>query len=84
MKLKDAVIEDVCNFVGGSQPPKEDFISEYKEGYIRLIQTRDYKTDDFLTYIPIKKARRFCSRQDIMIRRYGPPVFQVCRGLEVL
>lgn len=82
MNFKNAVIDDVCDFVGGSQPPKEDFISEYKEGYIRLIQTRDYKTDDFLTYIPIKKAKRFCSKEDIMIGRYGPPIFQICRGIE--
>lgn len=78
-KLK---IKDVCKFVGGSQPPKEVFIKEEKEGYIRLIQTRDYKTDSFKTYIPKELARRYCSQTDIMIGRYGPPIFQICRGLE--
>lgn len=82
MNVKKAVIEDVCDFVGGSQPPKSVFKSEYKEGYIRFIQTRDYKTDGFLTYIPINTARRFCDRQDIMIGRYGPPIFQVLRGIK--
>ena len=82
MIFKKAVIEDVCEFVGGSQPPKNVFISEPKDGYIRLIQSRDYKTSNFLTYIPTNKARRFCNSQDIMIGRYGPPIFQIFRGLE--
>jgi type I restriction enzyme S subunit len=82
MNVKEAVIEDVCDFVGGSQPPKEVFVSEFKEGYIRLVQTRDYKTDDFPTYIPIDKAKKFCNKQDVMIGRYGPPIFQICRGIE--
>ena len=73
---------EVCNFVGGSQPTKSEFIFEPREGYIRLIQIRDYKSDKNTTYIPIKKARRFCSQKDIMIGRYGPPLFQILRGLE--
>lgn len=82
MSKKKLVLNDVCKFVGGSQPPKDVFINEEREGYIRLIQTRDYKTDSFKTYIPIELARRFCAKDDIMIGRYGPPVFQILRGLE--
>lgn len=63
---------EVCELVGGSQPPKDDFVFEEREGYIRLIQVRDYKTDKYLTYIPKAKAKRFCSKTDIMIGRYGP------------
>ena len=73
---------DVVNFIGGAQPPKSDFIYEETEGYIRLIQTRDYKSDRYLTYIPLEKSRRFCTKEDVMIGRYGPPVFQILRGLE--
>ncbi|HAC92401.1 MAG TPA: hypothetical protein DCF63_17495 [Planctomycetaceae bacterium] len=51
-------------------------------GYVRLIQTRDYKTDDFLTYISADSTTRFCVQDDVMVGRYGPPIFQVCRGLE--
>ena len=68
-------------FEGGAQPPKEYFINEEKEGYIRLIQIRDYKTDNYLTYIPIDMARKFCTEDDIMIGRYGPPIFQILKGL---
>ncbi|KKX48499.1 hypothetical protein L950_0220915 [Sphingobacterium sp. IITKGP-BTPF85] len=41
MKLHDVVL-----FSGGSQPPKSTFSNTLKEGYIRLIQIRDYKSDD--------------------------------------
>lgn len=81
MKTNSLRIEDVCDFIGGSQPPKSDFIYEPREGYIRLIQTRDYKTDAFITYIPTNSTQKFCDNKDIMIGRYGPPIFQICRGL---
>ena len=73
---------DVVNFIGGAQPPKTDFVYEERNGYIRMLQIRDYKSDKNKTYIPLKSARRFCSKDDVMIGRYGPPVFQILRGLE--
>lgn len=75
-------IDDIAIFSGGSQPPRSTFINIPQAGYIRLIQIRDYKTSDFETYIPIQLARKFCSRHDIMIGRYGPPIFQILRGIE--
>lgn len=72
----------VATFQGGSQPPRESFIFEYKEGYVRLIQIRDYKTDKYKTYIPKDATKKFCSEENIMIGRYGPPIFQILRGLE--
>lgn len=68
-------IGDIVKFEGGAQPPRSEFISYPKEGYIRLIQIRDYKTNEYLTFIPLKKARKFCTEDDVMIGRYGPPVF---------
>lgn len=75
-------VEDICDFIGGSQPEKSEFIYEAKLGYVRLIQIRDYKTDAFLTYIPESSTRKFCDEYDVMIGRYGPPIFQICRGLK--
>ena len=69
-------------FTGGSQPPKETFEYNKTEENIRLIQIRDYKTDEYATYIPKKLARRLCSKTDVMIGRYGPPLFQILRGIE--
>lgn len=75
-------IGDVCKIVGGSQPPRSTFIYEPREGYVRLIQIRDYKTDKYITYIPESSTKKFCDEQDIMIGRYGPPIFQVLKGLK--
>jgi type I restriction enzyme S subunit len=75
-------IGDLFDFQGGSQPPRYTFIFHEESGYIRLLQIRDYKTDNYASYIPIKLAKRFCSREDIMIGRYGPPIFQILNGKE--
>lgn len=71
-----------CQFIGGSQPPKANFTSEDGEGLIRLVQIRDYKSDKNITFIPRSLARRFCTANDVMIGRYGPPLFQILRGIE--
>ena len=80
--MKMTTIGEVCDFQGGSQPPRKEFIFEPREGYVRLIQIRDYKTDEYITYAPKEKCRRFCDTDDIMIGRYGPPIFQILQGIE--
>ena len=80
--LTMTTIGAVCDFHGGSQPPRKEFIFEPKEGYVRLIQIRDYKTDEYITYAPKDKCRKFCAADDIMIGRYGPPIFQILQGIE--
>jgi len=75
-------IGELIEFEGGSQPDKSYFRASWKRGYVRLIQIRDYKTDKYETYVPTHLARRFCTEHDIMIGRYGPPVFQILRGID--
>lgn len=75
-------INDVAIFSGGAQPSKEFFSSKPKKGYIRLIQIRDYKTSEYETYIPEILAKKKCTENDIMIGRYGPPIFQILRGIQ--
>lgn len=75
-------MEEVVDFQGGSQPDKKYFEYEKTDDNIRLIQIRDYKTDKYMTYIPKSMAKRFCSADDIMIGRYGPPIFQILQGIE--
>jgi type I restriction enzyme S subunit len=79
---KETSLGDICEFVGGSQPPKSTFVGQSGPDVVRLIQIRDYKSDKHITFIPKKLARRFCSKTDVMIGRYGPPLFQILRGLE--
>lgn len=73
---------DVTTFVGGSQPPRSTFVFRPKNGYVRLVQIRDYKSDDFKTFVPAHLVTRSCTREDVMIGRYGPPIFQILRGIE--
>ena len=75
-------MDQVVEFQGGSQPDKKYFEYEPTENNIRLIQIRDYKTDKYITYIPKSMAKKFCSADDIMIGRYGPPIFQILKGIE--
>ncbi|SON50552.1 restriction endonuclease subunit S [Vibrio tapetis] len=77
---------DVCDFIGGSQPAKSNFVYDLtgldNSEYARLIQIRDYKSDKHIVYIPKSSTKKFCKVDDVMIGRYGPPVFQILRGLE--
>ncbi len=75
-------VGDVVDFQGGAQPDKKFFEYEKTADNIRLIQIRDYKTDAYITYIPKSMAKRFCEVDDIMIGRYGPPIFQILKGIE--
>jgi type I restriction enzyme S subunit len=74
-------IGDLASFSGGSQPSLEYFSSIKRKDYIRLIQIRDYKTEKYTVYIPKKLGRKFCDETDVMIGRYGPPIFQILTGL---
>ena len=75
-------VGEVIDFQGGSQPDKKYFEYEASPSNIRLIQIRDYKSDKYITYIPKTMAKRFCTADDIMIGRYGPPIFQILKGIE--
>ena len=79
-------LSDVCEFTGGSQPAKSNFVYDLtgldKSEYARLIQIRDYKSDKHIVYILKSSTKKFCTKNDVMIGRYGPPVFQILRGLE--
>ena len=77
-----ASIGEVVSFSGGTQPPRSTFRFAPAREYIRLVQIRDYKSDAFETYIPMSLARNRCNVDDVMIGRYGPPVFQILKGIE--
>ncbi|MDD5673922.1 MAG: restriction endonuclease subunit S [Chitinivibrionales bacterium] len=63
------------------QPPKGNFKYEPAPGYIRLVQIQDFRLSDVAVYIPEQMAIRTFEIDDVMIGRYGPPVFQILRGL---
>ncbi len=66
-----------CDIEGGNQPPKSQFISEPREGYVQLFQIRDLGERGVPTYIPIGSARSLSKEGDILIGRYGASVGKV-------
>ncbi len=74
---KSMKLGDVCEFEGGSQPPKSQFIYEEKPGYVRFLQIRDFGSDKNVTFIPQSKKNRLCEENDILIGRYGASVGKI-------
>lgn len=80
---------DVCDLLGGSQPPASTFIDKPKDGYVRLLQIRDFSTDAHKTYIPETNKLKKVTEDDVLIGRYGSAsgdkakdsLGRVCRGL---
>lgn len=80
----------VCDLLGGSQPPASTFIDYPEDGYIRLLQIRDFSNDNHETYIPDNGKARRVEEDDILIGRYGSAsgdrkkdsMGRVCRGKE--
>lgn len=67
---------------GGTQPPKSQFIDTCKDGYIRLVQIRDFATDKYAVYVPDTPKMRHFNESDIMIARYGASLGRICIGLK--
>lgn len=74
-------LADLMEIRGGSQPPKSEFKYAEQEGYVRLIQIRDYESDTHQTFVQNSSRLRLCERGDIMIARYGASVARICSGL---
>lgn len=74
-------LDDLMDYVGGSQPPASEFIEEPREGYIRFVQIRDYESNSHVTYIPISSKNKICDESDIMIARYGAALGRICFGI---
>lgn len=80
---------DVCDLQGGSQPPASVFVDELRDGYVRLLQIRDFSSDAHTTYIPDTAKLKKVNEDDVLIGRYGSAsgdkakdsLGRVCRGL---
>jgi len=71
---------DICDFEGGSQPPKSQFAYQPKPGYVRFLQIRDFGNDKNITFIPESRKNRHCVENDILIGRYGASVGKILTG----
>lgn len=75
-------LTDVCDFQGGSQPPKSEWTDIPRDGYIRMLQIRDYTQENSkIEYIKITNSTKICKEDDILIARYGASVGKILTGL---
>ena len=80
---------DACDMQGGAQPPASQFVDTPIDGYVRLLQIRDFSSDAHKTYVPIEKKLKLATEDDVLIGRYGSAsgdkakdsLGRVCRGL---
>jgi type I restriction enzyme S subunit len=78
---------DILDYEGGSQPPKKEFVYEPREGYVRLMQIRDFGDKPFPTYVPDSKRLKKATRDDLLLARYGgssgsDSLGRICTGLD--
>lgn len=71
----------ICDFQGGTQPPKSEWIEEEKYGYIRMLQIRDFTQErNENEYVPISSKLKICDSDDILIARYGASIGKILTG----
>lgn len=83
METREYKLTDVCDFQGGTQPPKEEWITEPRDGYVRMLQIRDFTQDklEHVGYVKDTKKLNKCEEDDILIGRYGASVGKILTGL---
>ncbi len=76
-------LTEVCDFQGGAQPPKEEWSFEQKDGYIRMLQIRDFTQTRNVEkeYVNLTASTKTCESDDILIARYGASVGKILTGL---
>ncbi len=76
-------ITEVCDFQGGTQPPKNEWKSVKLDGYVRMLQIRDFtqRHKNNIEYVSEKTNLKTCKTDDILIGRYGASIGKICTGL---
>lgn len=76
-------LTDICEFQGGSQPPKDQWLNKPEDGYVRMLQIRDFTQSRVeKEYVKITNSIKRCLEDDILIARYGASVGKILTGLE--
>lgn len=74
-------LDSIMDFQGGAQPPRKEWSPEPHDGYVRMIQIRDYESDQHICFVKDSEKLRRCNKEDVMIARYGASVGRICFGL---
>ena len=74
---------DICDFQGGSQPPKSEWINHDSPGYIRMLQIRDFTQSRKVSpeYVKLTNRTKCCFSDDILIGRYGASLGKILTGI---
>ena len=62
-------LTDICDFQGGTQPPKDEWIDQPAQGYVRMLQIRDFTQSDknYIEYVKDTGKLKTCIEDDILI-----------------
>lgn len=84
MEITKYKLTKVCDFQGGSQPPKKEWSKNEKVGYVRMLQIRDFTqaTKDNVEYVKDSNSIKKCKKDDVLIGRYGASIGKILTGLE--
>ena len=76
-------LTDICDFQGGTQPPKDEWIDQPTQGYVRMLQIRDFTQSDknYIEYVKDTGKLKTCIEDDILIGRYGASIGKILTGL---
>jgi type I restriction enzyme S subunit len=82
--MKEYKLTEVCDFQGGTQPPKSEWINEPRKGYVRMLQIRDFTQGkaQHIEYVKDSNKVNKCKEDDILIARYGASIGKIVTGLE--
>jgi len=82
MNIKEYRLTDICDFQGGTQPPKKEWSKVQKPGYVRMLQIRDFTQNraEDIEYVKDNKRLKKCDSDDILIGRYGASVGKILTG----
>lgn len=77
-------LTDICEFQGGSQPPKSEWSDKKLENHVRMLQIRDFTQgkEKYIQYVKDSKKLKKCHDSDILIGRYGASLGKILTGLE--
>lgn len=76
-KLK---LGELCVLTRGHNPPKKNFITEPKKGYVRFYQIRDGWSDDYTVYVPDTTQLHRVEPEEILMVAYRH-IGRVFRGV---
>ncbi|WP_438710731.1 restriction endonuclease subunit S [Aquimarina muelleri] len=83
MSWKVIKLTDICDFQGGTQPPKSEWSNEPRNGFVRMLQIRDFTQgkEKYIAFVKDSQKLKKCESEDILIGRYGASVGKILTGL---